>query len=100
MVGRDVADRCTQINADWVQGMSQDSRNRLTPEQARAYAQRWELVNDREGEELRAMTHEQKLRQLAALMASAKALGWDEALDAEDAEVRERWQRLREILNE
>lgn len=70
-----------------------------TPEQTRAYLRRWERVNEREREELRAMTIDEKLRQVAVLMASAKVLGWDQQLDAEDAEVRERWRLLRERLN-
>lgn len=80
--------------------MGQADADELTPEQARAYVRRWELVNEREREELRAMTIDEKLRQVAMLMASAKALGWDERLDAEDAEVRERWRLLRERLKD
>ena len=38
---------------------------------------------------------ELKFRQLAALMASAKQLGWNEALAEGEAEVRDRWMRLR-----
>jgi hypothetical protein len=53
------------------------------------------MVNDAEREELRATPPALKLRQLAALMASAAAFGWTEALAAEEQEVRERWQRLR-----
>jgi hypothetical protein len=40
------------------------------------------------------------LRQLAALMASAETMGWTEALAAEEAEVRDRWNRLRAIFGE
>ena len=80
--------------------MGKADADELTSEQARAYVRRWELVNEREREELRAMTIDEKLGQVAMLMASAKALGWDERLDAEDAEVRERWRLLRERLKD
>lgn len=80
--------------------MCGNSEGKLTAEAAEAYVRRWQLVNEREQAEQRAMTQEEKLRVLAGLMASAKALGWDEALDAEDAEVRERWRLLRERLGE
>jgi hypothetical protein len=69
---------------------------RLTPAEARAFVERWRLVNTAERAELRATSMAVKLRQLAALMASADQLGWSEALAAEEAEVRERWRRLRE----
>jgi len=36
-----------------------------------------------------------KFRQVAALLASARKLGWAEALAAEEDLVRERWARLR-----
>jgi hypothetical protein len=40
-----------------------------------------------------------KFRQLAALRASVDQLAWSEALAAEEAEVRERWRRLREAYH-
>ena len=52
-------------------------------------------MNDAEQEELRNTPVEVKFRQLASLMASAQALGWTEDLAGEEAEVRERWARLR-----
>lgn len=70
-------------------------KRHLTRAQARAYVARWLLVNDAEREELRTTPPAVKLRQLAALMASAASFGWTEALAAEEQEVRERWQRLR-----
>ena len=38
---------------------------------------------------------ETRLRRLAALMASAREMGWSGALDAEDDTVRKRWMALR-----
>lgn len=70
-------------------------KRRLNPTEARAFRARWALVNAAEREELQATPPAVKLRQLAALMASVAQLGWTEALAAEEAEVRERWNRLR-----
>ncbi len=70
-------------------------KRRLKPSEARAFRERWRIVNAAEREELQATPPEIKLRQLAALMASVAQLGWTEALAAEEAEVRERWNRLR-----
>jgi len=57
------------------------------------------MVNAAEQEELRVTPLDLKIRQLAALMASVKSLGWTEALANEEAEVRQRWNRLRTLLN-
>jgi hypothetical protein len=72
----------------------------LTRTEARQFRARWELVNTAEQMELQSTSLDQKLRQLAALMASAEAMGWTEALAAEEAEVRDRWNRLRAIFGE
>ena len=69
--------------------------DRMTKEDADAFRARWKLVNHAEREELRATPVEVKFRQLAALMASVEQLGWTQALAEEEAEVRERWNRLR-----
>ncbi len=70
-------------------------KQRISRKEARAWRKRWAAVNRAEIEELRRTTPEEKFRQLCALMESAKALGWARALAAEEAEVRERWMRLR-----
>jgi hypothetical protein len=62
--------------------------------QALAWKERWRLVREREIDELRAMTIEERLRQLDTMFVLARELGWDEALAAEEEEVRERWNRL------
>ena len=62
---------------------------------ARAFQTRWKAVNEAEREELRSTPLPVKARQLAALMLSAQQLGWTEALAEEEAEVRDRWLRLR-----
>jgi hypothetical protein len=66
---------------------------RMTAE-AKAFAARWSpMLRD----ELRATSLEQKLAQLAALMASARALGWATTDPAETEEARARWNRLAKI---
>jgi len=67
----------------------------VTTAQARAYKARWRKVHQAEVEELRRTSMDVKLHQVAALMASVAALGWAEALSEGDAEVRDRWNRLR-----
>ena len=70
-------------------------KKRATRKQVRAWMARWSLVNHKEREELRMSPLEMKFRHLTALMASVKAFGWDSALSEGEAEVRERWIRLR-----
>lgn len=67
----------------------------MTKAEAKAFQKRWKEVNRAEREELRKMSPIDKLRQLAALMASVDSMGWHEALAEEESEVRERWIRLR-----
>ena len=70
--------------------------DRLDPADAQAFAERWRLASDAEVDELRATHVAVKFRQLAALMASVASLGWSDGLTEGEAEVRERWRRLRE----
>ena len=67
----------------------------ITKPGAQAFRQRWEAVTGAELEELRRTPVATKFRQLAALMASVPKLGWKEALASEEAEVRDRWNRLK-----
>jgi len=71
--------------------------NEQAAAEIRAWKKRWELVNQREIEELRAMSPEAKLRQLDALMRSVDQMGWREKLEEGVEEVRERWNKLRRI---
>jgi len=64
----------------------------------RAFRARWRAVAAAERRELSRTTIEQRLRQLAALMASAGAVGGERALAAEDRRVRRRWLILRRAL--
>lgn len=73
---------------------SKDTRP-MTKEEALAYLSGHEAVNALEIEELRSMSVEEKFAHAAALMESARRMGWTEALAAEDAEVRALWIRLK-----
>lgn len=68
---------------------------RMTRESVRKWKENWRAVNAREVEELRAMTPDEKFRQLESLMASVDAFGWREQLEEGVEEVRERWHRIR-----
>jgi hypothetical protein len=70
----------------------------LTVAQGREFRPRWSEVNRAERLELQRSKPTQRLRQLAALMASASAVPGRRALDAEDAAVWRRWQSLRAAL--
>lgn len=67
----------------------------LTKAQAGEFRKRWQLVNAREEEELRSVSLEVKLQQFMTLLGWARQFGWTEALSEGEAEVRERWARLR-----
>ena len=79
-----------------VEGITVEKR--LTKAQARRFRKRWDVVNAAERRELRATPLKLKFLQLAALMASAKSLGWEGSAAAGEAEVRRRWSRLRKSL--
>jgi hypothetical protein len=70
----------------------------ITPEQARAYLERWDLVCDAEAVELQRTPMALKFRQLEALMASRDAFGIDPQREREIESVRERWAALRRAL--
>jgi hypothetical protein len=58
-------------------------------------ARRWELVNERLREQAAEATLEEKLEQLASLMASVDDFGWRKRLEEDDDRVRGLWVRLR-----
>jgi hypothetical protein len=55
----------------------------ITPKQARAYLERWDLVRDAEAAELQRTPMAMKFRQLEALMASRDAFGGDSQREQE-----------------
>ena len=67
----------------------------MTKLEALEYIGRYRSVNQFEIAELRSASVEDKLKQTAALMASVDQMGWTQALADEEAEVRERWLRLK-----
>jgi hypothetical protein len=69
----------------------------LSPEQARAFQRRWQLVEERQRVEQMSAGIEDRLDELERLMLSVRDFGWDETLD-DDAPVRARWASLREKL--
>ena len=70
----------------------------ITTAEAQAFRDRWACLNAAEKDELRRTPISLKLRQLAALMASARLFARPEADDREADEVRARWRRLRRAL--
>jgi hypothetical protein len=70
----------------------------VTPEDARAYFKRWELVRDVEAAELRSASMEEKLRQLGSLMASRHLFAPDSDRERQTEIVRQRWVQLRKAL--
>ncbi|RJR45838.1 MAG: XRE family transcriptional regulator [Deltaproteobacteria bacterium] len=73
----------------------ESSADALTKGEALTFKRRWEHVNAAERKELASAPVSLKFRQVAALLASAEKLGWNETLAAEEDLVRERWTRLR-----
>jgi hypothetical protein len=71
---------------------------RISKRDAQRFRERWEVLREVERRELREMSPEEKLRQMAALMASASQLGWSDTLAEGEAGVRERWNRLKEAF--
>ncbi len=64
------------------------------------FKKRWELVNAAELQELRSTPLGEKARQTAALMESARSLGWTDRVDPQEEEVRDRWNALRKAKGE
>lgn len=71
----------------------------VTEKEARAYLERWRLVNEAENAEVRATAIATKFQQLATLMASRNLFGTDANREASDREVSERWARIRRALS-
>ena len=67
----------------------------LTKTEARAFRERWQRVNAREEEELRCTDLEVRWQQFNTLLRWAHQFGWTASLSEGEAEVRQRWARLR-----
>ncbi len=73
---------------------------KMTKAEARAWMDRWRIVNEAEIEELRNTSSEVKFRRLATLMHTARVLNWKTSTEAEDEIVRQRWIRLKRKMLE
>jgi len=71
---------------------------RITPAEAQAYFNRWELVKEIELAELRGTSMDTKLRQLSALMASRSLFATDPEREHGAQLVRDRWDRLWQVM--
>jgi hypothetical protein len=69
----------------------------MTKEMAKAWQARWRAVEERQEEELRKQSFDDKLRKLAFLMASVDLFDMS-SLAAEDTAARERWARLQSLM--
>jgi hypothetical protein len=71
---------------------------RMTKKMAQEWMAGWRAVEERQREELRKESFEEKFRALAFLMASADLFDTS-LLDAEDAIARERWAKLQSMAS-
>ena len=70
----------------------------MSPEQARIWLDRWKEVESTQLQLQHKDSLEVRLQQLSVLMASRDLFPPDPDREAEVAQVRERWRRLREAL--
>ena len=70
----------------------------ITPAEAQAYFERWDLVKEIELAELRRTSLDTKLLQLSALMASRSLFGVDPGRENGVRLVSDRWTRLWQAL--
>ena len=72
--------------------------SKITPEEARAYLKRFELLEEVQAAELKRASVESRFQQLSALMSSRQAFGPESERERDLEVVRERWARLRRAL--
>jgi hypothetical protein len=66
----------------------------MTREEARAWMERWKIVNEFTDAERRALTPEERFEDLVTLFESADLFEWPDTTD-EDQRIGELWMRLR-----
>ncbi len=71
----------------------------MTKTEARRFKERWRLVNQAVIEETRNTPAREKLQQLAVMYEAAQLLGWSDAREKDETQIRERWRRLQENIN-
>ena len=69
----------------------------MTKDMAQQWMARWQAVDEREAQDLRKQSFDEKLRALAFLMASVDLFDMS-SLSAEDTAARERWARLQSLM--
>lgn len=68
----------------------------MTPKDAQAWQRRWRTVNAHRVVEVRAMSMDEKVRQLSELMSMHVSAKWIQKREAEVQTIRQRWAKLRE----
>jgi len=71
---------------------------RMTSSDARSWMAGWRALEERERDELRRESHQEKFKALAFLMASTDLFDLSR-LEDEDAVARARWTRLQSLLD-
>jgi hypothetical protein len=69
----------------------------MTKEMAQEWLARWRAVDERQQQELRQQSFDEKLKSLALLMASVDLFDMS-SLAEEDTAARERWARLQSLM--
>ncbi|HEV7428315.1 MAG TPA: hypothetical protein VGQ46_18310 [Thermoanaerobaculia bacterium] len=69
----------------------------MTREMAQEWLARWRAVDERQQQELRQQSYDEKLKSLALLMASVDLFDMA-SLANEDTVARERWARLQSLM--
>jgi hypothetical protein len=69
----------------------------MEPSEVRAWRDRWREVNAHRMAEVRSMSAKEKARQVSLMMGTKVSARWAQKREAEVAEVRRRWRRLREV---
>jgi hypothetical protein len=69
----------------------------MTKQMAKEWQARWRAVEERQQQELRNQSFDEKLRALAFLMASVDLFDMS-SLEEEDAIARDRWARLQSLM--
>ena len=86
------------METDIPQREAEDDVPEVDPAEMKAWVARWKIINEMEIRELRRTSPAEKLRGLAALMASAHVFSSPAVLmqeEKERKEARARWQRVR-----
>jgi hypothetical protein len=72
----------------------------ITPQQVLDYLERWKIANEREVHELPATSMDERARQLSVLMASRSLFKRDPHREHLIKEVRRRWMRIHQALDD